>query len=100
LIAERYQRESFKEDAMMAPALKCLTVLAILSVPASAFAAYGDSRPDRAKLAGANQGVNDDVVWAMQYQPVREIAETGPCRPGAVAVFSHRTGDFWCAPVK
>jgi hypothetical protein len=79
-------------EEIVMTALKCLSVLALSLAPVAAMAATGDS------LVGSKQIALTSGVLATSEAPRQNGAQA--CSATEIAVYSHHTGDFWCAPIK
>jgi Skp family chaperone for outer membrane proteins len=72
--------------------LKCLSVLALSLAPLAAAAATGDAFVGSKQIAMASDGP----------APSGGLRQKGVqiCSAAEIAVYSHDTGDFWCAVIR
>jgi hypothetical protein len=73
-------------------ATACLSVLALSLLPVVAAAATGDSLVSSRQIAMASDG-------PATSEGVREKGIQA-CPAAEIAVYSHHTGDFWCATIR
>ena len=73
-------------------ALKSLSVLALVLAPLAAAAATGDAFIGSKQIAMASDG--PATSGALRHRDAQACSAT------EIAVYSHDTGDFWCAAIK
>jgi hypothetical protein len=79
-------------EEIVMTALKYLSVLALSLAPLAAAAATADPLVGSKQIAMAYEGPATSSA-------VRQNGAQA-CSATEVAVYSHPTGDFWCAPIK